>query len=118
MSNLDHRADRVRIIAHTLHGSVLDRDGHLMMVEIPADLLGAAMGMLSMGDFGMPDGVGAQSARMAQRRVAGMSGQIIRCDDEEALTAFHKLDVDLMPQDARAEPPHAGAIAITRPVKP
>jgi hypothetical protein len=47
MSKLDARADRVRIIAHTLFGTVLSRDGHLMTVEVPADLLGAAMGMLS-----------------------------------------------------------------------
>jgi hypothetical protein len=89
MSKLDQRAERVRIIAHTLHGSVLDRDGHLMMVEIPADLLGAAMGMLSMGGFGMPNGVGKQSTRMAPRRITTMQGAMVSGQDE-ALTAYHR----------------------------
>ena len=87
MSNLDHRADRVRIIAYT---SVIERDGHLMTVEIPADLLGAAMGMLSMGGFGMPDGVGAQSARMAPRRITTMQGAMV-IGEGEALTAYHRV---------------------------
>jgi hypothetical protein len=69
MTDLDARADRVRMICHTLFGKVLDRDGHLLTIEIPADLLGAALGMLSAGGFAMPDGVGAQSARMSPRRI-------------------------------------------------
>jgi hypothetical protein len=105
MSKLDARADRVRIIAHTLHGSVLDRDGHLMTVEIPADLLGAAMSMLSMGGFGMPDGVGSQSTRMAPRRITTMSGAMVIGQDE-ALTAYHRIAVDLRPRDAKIERGH------------
>jgi hypothetical protein len=63
-----------------------------MTFEIPADLLGAAMGMLSMGGFGMPDGVGAQSARMAPRRITTMQGAMVIGQDE-TLTAYHRLTV-------------------------
>jgi hypothetical protein len=112
MSNLDHRADRVRIIAHTLHGSVIERDGHLVTVEIPG------RSALSTGGFGTPDGVGAQSARMAPRRITTMQGAMVIGQDE-ALTAYHRVTVDLRPRDAKVETmPHSAAIAATPQTKP
>jgi hypothetical protein len=118
MTDLDARADRVRIIAHTLHGTFLSRDGHLMTIEVPADLLGPAMSMLGASGFAMPDGVGAQSARMAPRRITTMQGAMV-IGEGEALTAYHRVTVDLRPRDARVETlPHSAAIAATRPVGP
>jgi hypothetical protein len=89
---------------------VLDRDGHTMVIEIPADLLGAAMGMLSMGGFGMPDGVGRRSTRMSPRRITTMEGTMVIGQDE-ALTAYDRVTVDLRPRDVKVDTmPHAAAI--------
>ena len=117
MSNLDHRADRVRIIAHTLHGSVLDRDGDKMVIEIPADLLGDALGLLGQGGFGFS--IGKQTSPTTTKRIIGMSGQIVVCEGHEELMAFYEINVDLTPKTVRvADLPHAGAIRITAPTKP
>jgi hypothetical protein len=40
--DLTARADRVKQIATSLYGRVLDREGDTMRAEIPADLIGAA----------------------------------------------------------------------------
>jgi hypothetical protein len=121
MTDLDARADRVRQIAHTLYGRVLDRNRNKMVIEVPADLLGAAMNMLSMGGFGMPDGVGKQTSRMATKRITGMSGQIVVCQGHEELMAFFSINVSLKTRDVRVEnpdTPHSGAVWLTRPTKP
>ena len=93
MSNLDARADRVRIIAHTLHGSVQGRDGDKMIIEVPADLLGGALGLLGQGGFSAT--IGKQSTGMTTKRVIGRSGEIIVCEGHEELMAFFAINIDL-----------------------
>jgi hypothetical protein len=84
MTDLTARADRVRQIATALYGKILDRrvehieelvddeiqerDIDVMVIEVPADLLGAAMSMLGQGGFTF--NIGKQSTRMAPHAVA------------------------------------------------
>jgi hypothetical protein len=129
-SKSNPRADRVRQIAESLFGRVHssgtlefieedrrgiphDRSVDFVDVEIPADLAGAAAGMLGMGGFTAY--ITGQDARMAPRRITGMQGQTIVCEDE-ALTAFYSYRVELQPRAvAVSHDPHAGAKAQTRP---
>jgi hypothetical protein len=101
---LDERAARVKVIAEMLHGSVLSREGDAMTVEVAADCLGGALGLLGQGGFIF--NVGRQTTKMAP------------CS-EEVTTAFMGVNIDLAPRDAKVETmPHSAAIAATQPTRP
>jgi hypothetical protein len=71
MSQLHERVDRVRIIAHTLHGNVLDRDGDVVTIEVPADLSDACASMLGAGGFSAV--IVGQNQRLAPRMMCSSS---------------------------------------------
>jgi hypothetical protein len=92
---------------------VLSRDGDVMQIEVPADMLGAATGLLGQGGFVF--NIGNQRTDMAPRRITNMEGRTVVCD-ETALMAFYEIEVKLAPRTiAVSENPHAGAIWATRP---
>jgi hypothetical protein len=99
MADLDERERRVRQIAESLFGSLLSRDRDVMVIEVPADLLGGALGLLGQGGFGF--NIGKQSTRMTTKRVTGLSGQIVVCEGHEELMAFYQVSVDLTPRTVR-----------------
>jgi hypothetical protein len=119
MSKIGERADRVRQVTEQLFGSVISRQGHEMVIQIPADFLGAAGRALGMSGFTWT--IGPQSTRMTTKRMIGTQGQTIVCDGHEELMAFFEINVDLRPRGVRVEnpdTPHSAAVWLTRPVKP
>jgi hypothetical protein len=86
MTDLEQRADRVRQIATSLYGNVLDRDGDTMVIEVPPDLLGGAFCLL--GQRGFVFKIGKQSTKMSRRRVVSTQAQTIACDDKVTTRFF------------------------------
>jgi hypothetical protein len=116
MTNLSERERRVTIICNTLFGSVISRDGDTMVIQVPADMIGAAGRMLGMGGFTW--NFGKQSTRMTTKRITGNQGQTIVCDGFEELMALYQINVNLTPRDAKVMDPIAAVAGITRQVKP
>src|SRR4051812_8077592 len=91
----EERKARVRQIAGVLYGTVISEGGNLMLIEIPADLSGAASSMLGQGGFsGVIIG---QSTRPARRRISDMQGNTVVCQEMDT-TAFYTFRVELQTQ--------------------
>jgi hypothetical protein len=122
VTDLGPRAERAKAIAESLFGRVISRDRHTMVIEVPADLFGAAGRSLGMGGFTW--NIGPQSTRMATKRMTGGQDQFIICHGHQELMAYFEINVDLTPRDVKvfdpAEPltPAPAVAAITRQVKP
>jgi hypothetical protein len=111
--DLDPRADRVRQIAESLFGKVLDRDGAEMHVEIPADMSGAAASSFGQGGFSAC--IVGQTTRMETRRLMDMDKRTVFDHAAQDLMAFYTFKVQLAGHAARVEDKPSGAIALTRP---
>lgn len=113
----DDRADRVQTIATLLHGKVLDRDGDTMHLEIPADLLGAALSLCGQAGFNARV-CGQQTSRMAPRRVTTMAGCQVVDPDNSDMMVFYPIRIELSHRHvAISDDPHRDVAAITRQVK-
>ena len=117
MTDLAARADRVQAITEAVRGRVIGRTRNTMQIEVPADTIAGAITLFGMGGFSAI--LGKQSTRLAERRIADMNGNTVTCPGDLVTMAFFTYSVDLRPHAAAVEAqPHAGAISITRPVKP
>ena len=99
MTDLDARAERVRAIAESNHGRVVDRVGYVMTVEIPADISIALNAVWGEGGFSCLF-IG-QRTRLSHRRVIDAYGHTI-VRHQMVTTAFHRYSVDLA-IDTRAQ---------------
>jgi hypothetical protein len=116
MTKPNPRADHVRQIAEALFGSVISRDRHTMVIEVPADLLGAVCRSLGMGSFTW--NIGKQSTHMATKRMTDAAGRFILCEGHQELMAYFEINVDLRSRDVRVEDGPSAAIAATRQTPP
>lgn len=122
MPDLDPRADRVKAIIESLFGSVISRDRNTMIIEAPADLLGATCRSLGMGGFTWT--IGPQTSRMTTKRMTDTSGRFVVCEGHQELMAFFAINVDLRPRDAKVFDPadplaaHPTVANITRQSSP
>ena len=53
-AELTARADRVKAIAESVHGSVIGRSGNTMTIEFPADVAPGIVAAWGMGGFVLP----------------------------------------------------------------
>jgi hypothetical protein len=91
--DLAARADRVHALVEGYFGKVLDRQGTVMIVEIPADI---APGMpWGMGGF-VPQYL-SQHTGVANRRVVSMNGTYVVCENDPVTQAYFRYEIDLCP---------------------
>ena len=88
MTDTDDRADRVRTVTESNHGRVVSREGDAMMIEVPADIAPALGRLWGEGRYALQ--FTGQITRLAPRRVADISGQVIVCDGDMVTTAFYR----------------------------
>lgn len=117
MTDIEARAERVRQIAESLYGSVLDRDGDTLWCEVPADLCGGFTTLCGMGGFVAINR--GQTTRPAFQRVVTTQGDTVVCTDQPMITmAFYRYSVELQTHHvAVTHDPHAGAGGITKQTK-
>ena len=97
--DIEQKAERVRQIVNANFGTVRDRNGDIMHVELPSDLSIAA----PWGQIGLVACVTGQRTGMAERRVTAMNGATVVCNGDFVTQAYFTLRVRLVPpkpQDA------------------
>jgi hypothetical protein len=92
------RAERVRAVVEGAHGRVTAQRRNHMEFELPADVSGSTLPMLTMS--GLRPVHRDQTTRLAPRRVTDLQGSIVLCDNDLVTTAFYRYSVDLRPGSA------------------
>jgi hypothetical protein len=106
------REARVRQITEGNFGRVVGRTGNIMTVEIPADV---SIGLYPIwGEAGLTPIFIGQETRLAVRRVPGVGGVVVVCDDM-VTTAFYRFEINLDATARPYEPPTPETITRQRP---
>ena len=111
---LNPRADRVRIVANTLFGRVVERIGDTVYVEIPADMISAAGAMFAASGFTAV--IAGQTTRMETRRLTDMDKRTVFDHAAQDLMAFYTFKVSLAAREEQPAPPQPTVASITRQV--
>lgn len=98
-AELTARADRVKAIAESVGGKVLDRNRDAMRIEVPADMAPGLAGLWGMGNF-----------------LAIFRRQEFRTGTESR--AWYVYDIDLTPRRMAVDTSPHPQLAITVPTRP
>jgi hypothetical protein len=91
---IELRAERLRAVVEGAHGRVVSRKRATVTFELPADVSGGTLGMLTMSGL-RPVHIG-QTTRFAPRRIISPSGDpMIVCHGDDVTTAFYCYSVNL-----------------------
>jgi hypothetical protein len=81
---IEARADRVRALIEANFGSVLERNGDVMLIEVPADISLPIAGLIWIGG----------RSGTAKRRIKAMNGTFVELPEEETMS-FWRYRIDL-----------------------
>ena len=108
---IEQRAQRVEALVTGNFGTVIERKGDTMIIEVPADV-----SLPWAGEF-LPLHMGMRTG-MAERRVVGISGAFVVCPGDMVTMSFAQFEIDLRcrPNDSAKAAPSVAAI--TLPTQP
>jgi hypothetical protein len=95
---IEQRANRVRALVEGNFGSILERKGDVMTVEVPADISLPWMGEYLAVYMGMRTGT-------AERRVSDINGNPVVCVGDWVTQNYFRYEIDLRvrPNDSAAQ---------------
>ena len=114
MTDLEDRAARVAAVAEDNYGSVLGRDGDVMIIEVPVDIAPGLGAIWGAGGFSCI--FQGQRTRLSHCRVIDMNGHTI-VSHQMVTTVFYRFAIDLT-VDTRAGKAQPGPAEITMPTPP